>query len=413
MRIRPPENRGAALASTLLIILFLTLFAFTLANLATFDLRTSSRNAQKQKAFEAAQAGLDAVTAELSTDPTLGKAGEVFAATLSDGSSYRVTFDDTDTSQPFSANNLDSLTPEPIGYDGRNVPAFHASLFAVGTSPSGETSIVESLIRLEGIPYAVAGSETVTLRNMNVSAPGGDEAHVYSGRFGSNSLSISGLLSLVTGDARSAGLVNVGGGAIVQGAEESNISPETLPQLDISRFDTSLGPPGSYVTHTPGPIPVDITFGPGKHYIEGPANYLLMTMDRATVYVSDDLTATALVGTGTIFVNGETTFTANISMSGSDRITLFSNEDIHFGLLTVFQGVVYSHGDIRAAGVFQIIGAVYAVGSGGSGGSVELGGLLLSISNVLYDAQSAAFASFWLAQGGEADAVRVYWRKLR
>ena len=82
MRIRPPENRGAALASTLLIILFLTLFAFTLANLATFDLRTSSRNAQKQKAFEAAQAGLDAVTAELSTDPTLGKAGEVFAATM-------------------------------------------------------------------------------------------------------------------------------------------------------------------------------------------------------------------------------------------------------------------------------------------------------------------------------------------
>ena len=59
MKLSSHKNHGAALASTLLIILFLTLFAFTLANLATFDLRTSSRNAQKQMAFEAAQAGLD------------------------------------------------------------------------------------------------------------------------------------------------------------------------------------------------------------------------------------------------------------------------------------------------------------------------------------------------------------------
>jgi len=406
------KNRGAALASTLLIILFLTLFAFTLANLATFDLRTSSRNAQKQMAFEAAQAGLDAVTAELSTNPTSGKAGEVYAATLSDGSSYRVTFDNTDTTMPFSANNLDSITPESIGYDGRSVPAFHASLFSVGTSPSGETSIVESLIRLEGIPYAVAGSETVRLENMNVSAPGGDEAHVYSGRPGSNSLRISGLLSLVTGDARSVGGVDVGLGAIVQGDQESGISPEILPRLNIADFDTSLLPSGSYQIHNPA-LPLDLSFGPGDHYVNGNAEYLVMTMNDARVYVEGDLQVTALLGTGTVFVNGETTFTANVSMSGSQRITLFSEGDINFLGPTIFQGVIYSHGNIRAALLFQIIGAVYAVGNDSSTGNVELGGLLLPLSNVLYDAQSAAFASFWLAQGGEADAVRVFWRKLR
>jgi hypothetical protein len=408
MKLLSPKNRGAALASTLLIILFLTLFAFTLANLATFDLRTSSRNAQKQMAFEAAQAGLDAVTAELSTDPTLGKADEVFTATLSDGSSYRVTFDDSDTSQPFSANNLDSLTAEPIGYDGRNVPAFHASLFAVGTSPSGETSIVESLIRLEGIPYAVAGSETVTLRNVNVSDPDpGDVAHVYSGRTGADSLNISGLLSVITGDARSAGAINVGGGAIVQGDVEPNISPETLPILNIAGFGNS-GWPGQPT----GFQPVGI-FGSGGHTVPGSVQYGTLTLNDTILFVEGDLDVGLLLGTGTIFVTGETTFLANVNMTGPDRITLFSQGDINFNLATIFQGVVYSRGDIRAAGVFQVLGAVYAVSTPAGGGNIELGGLLLPLSNVIYNAESTAFASFWLAQGGEAEAVRVYWRRLR
>lgn len=412
MKLSSRKNHGAALASTLLIILFLTLFAFTLANLATFDLRTSSRNAQKQMAFEAAQAGLDAVTAELSTDPTLGKADEVFTATLSDGSSYRVTFDDAETGQPFSANNLDSLTPEPIGYDGRNVPAFHASLFAVGTSPSGETSIVESLIRLEGIPYAVAGSETVQLRNMNVSDPDpGEVAHVYSGRTGLDSLRISGLLSTITGDARSAGIVSVTGGANVVGDEDSNISPETLPILDIANFDTSTIP--GHQVHPGGPQLIDLSMGPGDHYVNGSAQYLVLTLDRARVYVDGDLQVAAVLGTGTIFVNGETTFVANVNMTGPNRITLFSDGDINFTLATIFQGVVYSRGNIQASGLFQVIGAVYSVGKSTGGGNIELGGLLLPLSNVIYNSESTAFASFWLAQGGEADAVRVYWRRLR
>ena len=408
MKLSSHKNHGAALASTLLIILFLTLFAFTLANLATFDLRTSSRNAQKQMAFEAAQAGLDAVTAELSTDPTLGKADEVFTATLSDGSSYRVTFDDAETGQPFSANNLDSLTPEPIGYDGRNVPAFHASLFAVGTSPSGETSIVESLIRLEGIPYAVAGSQNVILRNMNVSDPDpGDVAHVYSGRLGADSLDISGLLSVITGDARSAGEINVGGGAIVQGDVEPNISPETLPVLDIGAFANP-----SWTSSPSGLQPATVLL-PGNYYVDDPVQYLSLTMNDATLYVNGDLDVGVLLGSGTIFVNGETNFLANINMTGPDRITLFSNEDVNFSLATVFQGVVYSRGNIRASGVFQVLGAVYSVGTPAGGGTVELGGLLLPLSNVIYNAESTAFASFWLAQGGEAEAVRVYWRRLR
>lgn len=403
--------RGGALASTLLIILFLVLFAFTLTNLATFDLRMSSRNGQKQMAFEAAQAGLDTVTSELCKDPTLGEAGEVFSATLSDGSSYRVTFDTSDTTMPFSANNLGSLSHESIGYDGRSVPAFHASLFALGTSPSGETSLVESLIKLEGIPYAVAGSETVKLRNMNVSDPLDGVANVYSGNPGADSLNISGLLSVITGDARSAGEVNVGPASIVQGDVDQNISPETLPILNIADFDTSLNP--EHQIHPGGIYLVDLTMGPGVHYVDGDVQYGVLTLTNSTVYVAGELHAAGVVGVGTLFVERDATFLANVTMESTDRITLFCGGDINFTLATIFRGVVYSRGDIRASVLFQVFGAVYAVGDATGGGNVELGGLLAPLSNVIYNAEAAAFANFWIAQGGEARAKRVYWRKLR
>jgi cytoskeletal protein CcmA (bactofilin family) len=254
---------------------------------------------------------------------------------------------------------------------------------------------VESLIRLEGIPYAVAGSETVTLRNVNVSDPDpGDVAHVYSGRTGADSLNISGLLSVITGDARSAGAINVGGGAIVQGDVEPNISPETLPILNIAGFGNS-GWPGQPT----GFQPVGI-FGSGGHTVPGSVQYGTLTLNDTILFVEGDLDVGLLLGTGTIFVTGETTFLANVNMTGPDRIT-------------IFQGVVYSRGDIRAAGVFQVLGAVYAVSTPAGGGNIELGGLLLPLSNVIYNAESTAFASFWLAQGGEAEAVRVYWRRLR
>jgi hypothetical protein len=413
MRNRVSKVRGGALASTLLIILFLTIFALTLANLATFDLRTVNRNGQKQLAFEAAQAGLDAVTAELTKDPTVGQANEVFTETLSDGSSYRVSFDTGDT-VPFSANNLDSLTPETIGYDGRSVPALHASLFSTGTSPSGETSIVECLIRLEAIPYAVAGTGTVRLRSMIVGPD--DNANVYSGDTsptGNPSMQLSGLTMNVAGDARSAG--SIVGGGFVNGTVEEGITPETLPSLTIGDFDnTPKGP----TTYGAGPH-VAVIMNGGEHYVDsggpgGTARFISLTLlNNATVYVEGNLEVTALTGIGTIFVNGNTDFLQAITVSGTNRLTLFSEGDINFALGAImFQGVLYSHGNITSTLPLNVIGAVYAAeGLVPGGGNINIGGLLPS--TVTYASESTAFASFWLAQNGEADAIRVYWRRLR
>ena len=410
MRNRLQKSRGGALAATLLIILFLTIFALTLANLATFDLRTVNHNGQKQLAFEAAQAGLDAVTAELTKDPTLGKADEVFTATLSDGSSYRVSFDPADA-VPFSANNLDSLSPEPIGYDGRNVPALHASLFSTGTSPSGETSVVECLIRLEAIPYAVAGTGTVQLRNMIVGL--NDNANVYSGDTSSTSMQLSGLAMNVAGDARSAG--SIVGGTAVAGDVEEGITPETLPSLNIGAFDPVTA------TDIPAGFHPAMVLTAGDYRVEGNVEFADLTLVDANLYVADggsggNLRVGLLSGTGTIFVEGQTDFLGAISISGNNRVTLFSEGDINFGLQGLFQGVLYTHGNVNGPSLpllpLTVIGAIYAVNeTDSSKGHINIGTLVPS--TVTYVSESTAFASYWLAQGGEADAIRVFWRRLR
>ena len=411
--MRQARTRGGALASTLLIILFLAIFAFTLANLATFDLRTASRNGQKQMAFQAAQAGLDSATSELLKNPDFGKAGEILSETLSDGSSFVVSFDSAQTIHPFSYNNLDSFTQVTSGYKGRAVPPFHASLFSTGASPSGETSRVECLIRLEAIPYTVAGTGKVNLTRVLVNGAD-DRANVYSGSPASDSLTLGGVTT-IAGDARSAGAINVGPLASVNGDTEPHISPESLPDLNLDRF-RNVSAPG--VTYLPGGVlAVPVLTGPV--YIDSDITFpVAVTMLDATVFVDGDLQVDGLLaGTGTVFVNGDTNFGIAIDLSGSgNRLTLFSKGDINFTyplLPSIIQGVLFSQGNITAAGSIQVFGAVYAVNESDSAkGNVSLGTLGI-LSSVTHLQQSTAFANYWIARGGEAEAIRVYWRKLR
>ena len=411
MRKLQKDGRGGALASTLFIVLFLVVFGFTLANLAVFDLRTVSRNGQKQLAFGAAQAGLDAVISELCRNPQIGQSGEVFAETLADGSSYRVSFDSS-SSNPWCHNNLGSLSGS-TGYRGRSVPPLHASLFAEGTSPSGESSLVECLIRLEAIPYAVAGTGKVRLAGTRVfavkqGATGGTEfeAHAYSGSPDSDSLRVEGL-SRVSGDARSAGGIIVGLLADVAGETDPYRTPDTLPDLQIDTFRNDTVPGVTYIA---GVLPVPVLTG--QVYIDGDITFpALVTLVDATVFVDGDLTVVgALAGSGTLFVNGETNFLAGVNIAGNDRVTLFSQGDINIPLGGVLTGVLFTKGNFTSVAALTVFGAVYAVNElDSTQGNVNIG----LLSTVIHRSDVTSFASYWLGIGGEADAIRVYWRKLR
>lgn len=409
------SQKGGALAATLLIISFLLVFVLTLANLATFDLRSVGRQGQTQLALNAAEAGLELVASELARDPQIGNSNEVFARTFSDGSRYRVTFDDSGTS-PWSVNNLDRLVGV-VGPSARPVPPLHAYLVADGFSPTGTRARVETLIRLEAIPYAIAGTNRVRLNSVTVAgsnraadAPTGANlaGHVYSGNSGSGSLGVNGL-SRISGDARSAGGISVGALANVVGDVEPNLSPETLPVLRIEDFrnDTVTG-----VTTNPGGIVVAPVIS-GQWFFNSNTTLTGVTaMADATIYVQGDLTvAGSLLGNGTIFVNGETRFIQAVNLTGSDRLTLFSEGDISILLPSIFQGVMYTHGNVTTTPLLATIvfGAVYAVGDGDpSRGNVTLG----AGSTVIHVSELTAFATSFLGRNGESNVVRVYWNRL-
>lgn len=397
---------GSALGGTLLVIVLLFVFGLTLANLATFDLRLVSRNGERQAAREAAEAGLGRVTALIGENPTVGTNNEVFSETLPDGSSYRVSFNPADSD--WSLNNLANLNSRNRGSD-RTVPPNHCLIFAEGRSKGGESALIESLIRLEGLPYAIAGSNKVRSGVLGAAivsgAPAGSKASTYSGSGDPDSTRF-GLGSNISGDVHSVGGAQLTG-VTVGGDVETNHDVVALPNLNIADFDTS-GVPGVQVI-SGGLLNGLVLSGPV--YIDGNATFVAVTMNNATVYVNGDLNIAALLGSGAIFVNGKTTFTLPITFSGPDRITLFSEEDISVGIAGVFQGVLMTHGNFTSGAALVVRGAIYANNlTDPSKGNITLNGLL---NTVTHDERFTAFASYWLALGGEAEPVQVYWNQLR
>jgi hypothetical protein len=305
--------------------------------LATFDLRVVNRTGERMAAREAAEAGINHVMALICEDPTVGTNDEVFNQTFPDGSSYHITFDNGDTD--WSLNNLASLSQNPGGR-ARQVPPNHCLIFAEGRSKAGETALVESLFRLEALPYAVAANNkfrTSLLTQVKADPSGGasSKANTYSGSLDPDSTRL-GLGTSIEGEVHSAG------GAIVTGAStqgvKTNHDPVQIPNLNITDFDTS-GISG-VDTRTGGLLNGLVLTGPV--YVDGDADFALVTLSNATVYVDGDLTVSAaLLGTGAIFVNGKTTFTAAVTMAGANRITLFSEDDITVIAASTFQGVLY------------------------------------------------------------------------
>lgn len=415
LRLQHSRPRGGALAATFLAIMFLVIFGLTLVNLATFDLRTVNRAQQRALALSAAEAGLEQITGELARDPKVGLSNEAYTQTLPDKSRYKVTFEASGA--PYrSVNNLGGQAGVP-GYNGRTVPPYHASVISQGWSPSGEVAVVEGLLRLEAIPYAIAGTGRLNLNTITATAArslaqAGSpdlDGSVYSGAPGPNSLDLGGL-SRVTGDARSVGGITVGGASNVLGDIEENQSPESLPDLVVTDFIND-GKPG--ISILPGGINVTPILTGQVYYDDSVTFTGAVTMVNAEVYVKGDLTVNGVIaGTGTVFVEGETSFLSAVNLAGNDRLTLFSGGDINILLPSVFQGVLYTHGNVNGGPLFAVtvFGAVYAVNTT----QPALGNVNLGLgSRVIHLSDFTAFASSYLAANGQGNAVRVYWAQLR
>lgn len=479
--MRNPRPRGNALGGTLLVTVLLFLFGLTLANLATFNLRTVDRASGRQQALEAAEAGLNEVAVLLSQNPQLGTDPSLsgdpdfdtrldFEKTLANGSHYKVTFN---REQPnWSYNNLVSFSSTPAG-GGRTVPPGHALLVAEGWSQQkGQSVLLESLVRLEAFPYAVAGVRELSLHDTTVQGLGTSANELTGNLYGGATVSLTN--SNIKGDVVHVGALTQSGTSISGKTKPS--STQTLPNFDLNEFDTSrlpvhetltpfeaekrtvfeekayfisgsvnLGsrrPDGTVITTSLGllltplvpvldPVLVPL-LGLGLEDIINIINRPEVTLNNSVIYVDGNVTGNHIKGTGAFFVNGTAKFVnSRVSATVDDRLTLFAEEDIYLVGKTFFGGVMLTHGNVYIDGMVDVRGAIFAPGTPTSSGGQVLkrqwaatsivGRLLQILGLTSYEPslierfeEQTASASYWLALGGSGSKpVFTYWNQLR
>lgn len=411
------RRRGLALATVLLVVFVVLLFALTLASLATSRYQLAGHGAARTRNLEAAQAGLAEAIARLSGQPRYGRASESFSAPVGPGGpEYAVTFDRT-RGVPWSVNNLQGLT-RVAGWGGRVVPPHSAHLVAEGRFPDDAADRlrrVEALVQFRSFPYALAASNRLQTGNgllvlgtstlTDLLAGRTDEVgHVYSGLMESSSLRI-GNGSRVSGKARTPGSVSLGPGSTVQGGVEDGVDPETLPDVDLQRYnnrdwtETVEMAAGSY------PLPQVLT---GPVYVRGDLDLRLgATLVNAYLFVDGgNLTAGGpLTGTGSVFVTGRMDLSAAANLVFTTGIAVFSGDDLEIRGSALgtqyFQGVLYSHGNVRVRDRVQVVGSVIAAGNVSGRGDIVLD----QQATVVHLPEYTQFGSYWEALGMKGSAL--------
>lgn len=417
------RRRGLAILQSLWVVVMLLLFGLTLAALGSYQYQLSRDAGYKEQALEAALAGIARTQSQLAADID-------FSGTLSEDfgvSRYRVTFDPAAT--PWSLNNLRSPQSRP-GYLGQAAPSYSVLVFARGEA-SGRVVDVQAILQYAPYPYAVAATNEVRsngplyvdgagtmdevldivngllgvvgglLGGGGGSSPpiGSVQAHVYA-----DSLVEAGPLSFVNGKVNTPGTASFGSGSTVVGGIHPGARTERIPDIDIQRFSNSsfqdvtvLAPDSSYATLT------------GNCYVNGNITLTAAVLNNCYLFVDGggDLTSTlGLTGTGTIFVTGKTQLEGALNIVASNGIALFSQEDLTIAGGNSFQGVLYSHGNIKVDSGLNVVGAVVS-----SGGSVEVNSAhVIGFGDYtrlgVYDMKGS------LLQGDPPELHVVYWRQL-
>lgn len=408
------HRRGMAMLNVLLVTTLIFLFSFAILNLALFHYQAARRQESSLKALEAAQSGLSETVRRLSLDPGFSQplSGDI------GGGHYEVNF----------TNNLAGFLPQ-TGQSNRPVPPHTAHLMSVGTSAGGGHRTIEAIVHLEALPFPVQSTGAITGHSLTVAGAStaalfiANQEKLPGSIYTGADLTLDGV-SAVTGDIRTVGSANLAPTVLVSGQTEQGASPLEVPDLNISDFDNGSTPGvkyfagGDYSLLNPFGDGIDGHRLQGLIYIDGHVHLTgPVLLDSAYIYVANggNLTVDGLMtGKGSIFVTGETLMQSGAVINNDDQIAIFSQGDLHIKnldlpLLSVFQGVLYSHSKIRLGTGVTVLGAVICKAANSAQGTLEFDGL----NQIVHIPEHTAFASYWLARGtGGAPMKLDYWAEL-
>lgn len=391
----------------MLVVCLIFFFAMAVVHLSLFHYQAAQRQSQSLRALEAAQSGLAEVVRRLSLDPRVGRTPLLVSEDLQ-GARYEVRFGPGQ-----SVNNLAGFLPQ-TGWRGRSVPAHCAHLVAEGFSPGGGHRLIEAVVHLEALPFPVQSMGGVTGHAMTVAGASSaelfesDGARLPGSIYGGSGVWLDGI-GVVTGGIRTPGNAAVASSVLVTGKVEEHAEPLEVPNLDITTFDNASTPGVRVLTSGTysGILPLR-----GSVYVEGDVKFVGPVMlDSAMIYVGNggNLEVDGLMtGKGTVFVTGKTVISAGVMVNDGSQIAIFSQKDLTVSnqglpLVSVFQGVLYSHGKISLGPAVTVLGAVI------SRADLEFAGL----NQIVSIPEHSAFASFWLARGAGGAPMKLdYWAEL-
>ena len=294
---------------------------------------------------------------------------------------------------PYSTNNLQSEGARS-GAGGRVIPGRSIHLVGLGES-NGVKRRVEAIFYIPKFPYVVASSGRFETQGETLiaSVDRVDDLKTLAlddllpGDALSNSTEPSALKlgkdTTITGDAKSAGGVELEPGAEILGQVLANSSQETIPAYKVTDFDPEANGKLGISHLSAGTVNKanyegwvkregDLFVGQGLH------------LDNGVLYVDGDLTVSGgVTGVGALLVTGNTTITGRSALSTDNLAAIVSEGDI---LLqgpsqqsSTFRGLVYSNKGLVAENMTLV-------------GTLLLGGedsdLVLKDTEVIYSPDS-------------------------
>lgn len=381
------------------------LAAFTAAALATSNLSLATRTHNAQCAQALAESAVQQAMAQLMGDP--GFISEVSIDSrpgLPGGSFGYLTFDPANSrGLPYSTNNFEG--GNSAGFE-RVVP--RGSVHLVGTGYcAGVERHLEVVVHVPEFPVSIASDGPIEMRNTLIAAvedatqiswgAGGlsyDASRLGPGDLVTNSQDpgravVLDPASRVAGDVQARGEVLVNG-ALVEGEVRSRWGEDLpMPEIVVDDYDPAGSRNTIYDPLAPGYLPnadlVGIVRVAGDLSVGGDVR-----LDNAFLFVDGDLTVDgALRGVGAVVVTGETRVQGGAGVRSNETIALLSKGDLTLegrgNTQSLFQGLLYTQGSLRAVRV-TVVGAFIAE----TGSSGTVGDVYVEDSRLLYLATSVA-----------------------
>lgn len=377
------KDRGGSLMSALLLITIIMLIAATMAGVFTMNMNITQRVSNGTVALSEAEAGISEVlylitrdenieapssAEESSENPkvTYGFENETIRSTITPGmdsdEAYHVVTFNSSSAYPHSTNN--TTLDNDSGSLGRTVPDGMLHIVSTGYC-KGQYRSVECIIEKPPFPFGLATSgpihSTEPLVVKGVSSldklVSGDEDRP--GHILCNSAEGVRIDQVnpprpteISGFIKSAGPAVVAQPAVVRGGIRAHSDASSFADINIENFKNE-GEPG-VVTLVDNTYPEDQQMDIMYYHPGGGLTYQgSVNMNRALLYVDGDLTINGPVsGEGLIVVNGNATFQAGTTLSGSNKMAVLCSGDMTInGNNNYFTGLVYCEGNLSARNI--------------------------------------------------------------